>query len=125
MNLRTLTPRLALSSCLILFAGWTFGQNIKTATHVPIFVTVLRPHGFEPSSVTLDARHFLLTVYNRTGLSLAKLTLAPDKIQASALKHVDIVASTPQYTDLLDLTPGTYILTEADHPKWTCKIVVK
>jgi hypothetical protein len=126
MNILTATIRPAvLSSYLILCSGWCSGQNIKNAAHVPIFVTVMRPHGFEPSSVTLDARHFLLTVYNRTGLSLAKLTLAPDQVHAPAVKQVDIVPATPHYTDILDLSPGTYILTEADHPQWTCKILVK
>jgi hypothetical protein len=117
------TPLIILSFWLILGTAWSFGQNAKNATHVPVFVTVMRPHGFEPSSVTLDARHLFLTVYNRTGLT--KLTLALDRVQGNRVKQVDVVAATPHYTELFDLSPGTYTLSETSHSKWTCTIVVK
>jgi hypothetical protein len=89
----------------------------------PVFVT-LTPTGFEPAELTRSRGAFLLMVDNRSN--------NPD-----LLFHLDRENGNREHEQqtrkggrldwnkYLDLPPGRYLLTEATHPGWVCKITIE
>jgi hypothetical protein len=87
-------------------------------------VIVVRSWGFDPSSITRPKGKFILIVDNRSGF--VDLDLRVDKVAGS---HINGAHATDHrqhdWVDIFDLEPGNYQLTEANHPKWLCKITIK
>lgn len=80
------------------------------------------PTGFEPREITRPPGAFLLMVDNRSGLSALDLRLAREAGQS--LRQVRVPREQLDWSDVLDLAPGRYALTEAKHPDWVCHIIV-
>lgn len=123
------SPRVLLNAT-ILFCGslaigsLQLGAAKSDAVHVPNGVAVLRPQGFEPSQLNVAANQpFFLIVFNRSGIHNVSVTLDPQ--HGNRLQQTSVKNNSPHSEQLLTLQPGTYILGEASHPNWTCKVVVK
>ena len=83
---------------------------------------VIRPSGFEPSQVTRPAGRFILAVENRSGLDEVDLRL--DREAGNRLQQVRVPRSKLDWSGVVDPPPGTYVLTEASHPDWSCRITI-
>lgn len=81
----------------------------------------LRPSGFEPSEITRPAGRFLLGVNNRTGLTELSLTLVHESGRSAGSKRLSKVKT---WREVLDLQPGRYVLREATHRDWLCRITI-
>jgi hypothetical protein len=81
----------------------------------------LRRTGFEPREITRPAGEFLLMVENTTGQSINLRFLQET---GGHLHAVALSREQPDWNELEDLHPGRYLLTEADHPDWTCRVTV-
>ena len=88
----------------------------------PVFVT-LKPTGFEPAELTRSRGPFLLMVDNRSN--------NPDLLflldgESGKREHVQQTRTGGKldWNKVLDLPPGRYLLTEADHPNWVCQITI-
>ncbi len=82
----------------------------------------ITPHGFEPREITRLQGRFLLLVDNRSGLSATSLALTRE---AGARTHeMRVPREEPNWSDVVNLPPGRYVLTESDHPRWTCLITI-
>ena len=96
-------------------------QNEKAGMIVETELIALTPTGFEPAEVTRPAGEFILMVENRTrqpvSLSLARET-------GERLHEMKESREEPDWNELENLTPGRYLLTEADHPEWTCSVTI-
>jgi hypothetical protein len=88
---------------------------------VQVLVLTLRPTGFEPSEAALTKGKHLLVVQNRTGLE--SFTLRLDRENGGKLHEVRLSRKL-DWRQQFDLMPGSYVLTEAEHPDWTCRITV-
>ena len=89
----------------------------------PVFVT-LKPTGFEPAELTRPRGPFLLMVDNRSN-------------NPNLLFHLDGESGKREHEQqtrkggkldwnkVVDLPPGRYLLTEANHPNWICKITIE
>jgi hypothetical protein len=86
-----------------------------------VLVTIF-PGGFNTTQITSPAIPFFLLIENRSGLSEVSLRL--DRLAGSRLRQVSMGREQPDWSDLLDLTPGDYVLSEANHADWTCHITV-
>lgn len=84
-------------------------------------ITVL-PHGFEPAEITRPRGRFILMVDNRSGLEEVSLQL--DREAGARLLAAQVHRSRPDWDDVFDLPPGNYILTEANHSEWGCRITI-
>jgi hypothetical protein len=89
----------------------------------------LEPYGFTPAQLTLKKGHFLIYVENRSNTETITLHLArvnPVGQIIALLREVTVRlrAQNPDWTEELNLEPGEYVLSEAAHPKWLCKITV-
>jgi len=82
----------------------------------------LTPRGFEPSTLTRPKGKFYLTVDNRSGSTEMNLRL--DYVTGAQLREMRVSKELLDWSDLLELHPGEYLLTEADHPDWSCRITI-
>jgi hypothetical protein len=120
-------------ACAIIFASRSLSDNRQSATdgetkylatdqrHTLMeseVITVTR-RGFEPALITRPVGRFILMLDNRSGkdlnFRLARDTGQPLTEIASSRQELD-------WNDVLDVQPGTYVLTERNHPEWSCSI---
>jgi hypothetical protein len=82
----------------------------------------LRPAGFEPAELTHRAGLILLAVDNRSWQKEVLLRL--DREAGGRLHEEQLADGKLNLRMPLDLSPGRYVLTEANHPGWSCRIVI-
>jgi hypothetical protein len=82
----------------------------------------IRATGFEPGEISRPAGRFLLAVENRSGLKELVLRLSNES--GKLLREVRITGKQPDWNDIIDAPGGNYILTEANHPDWACRITI-
>ena len=91
--------------------------------HIPeAEVITLRPTGFEPSELTRPPGQFLLTINNRTGLEEINLSISTDlggMVRGFRLNEGRLRSGSFQA-----LPPGRYVITETEHPEWTCYLTI-
>ena len=84
-------------------------------------LVTLRPTGFEPAEITRPAGEFILMVENTTG---QPVNLRFSRGTGERLHDVRATREQPDWNELEDLQPGRYLLTEAGHPQWVCRVTV-
>ena len=80
----------------------------------------LRPFGFLPAETEVSAGKYMLLLENRSGAKDLNFTLEREnqgRVARSSEHHRD-------WNEKVHLTPGTYILSEVDHPEWKAVIRV-
>ena len=80
------------------------------------------PRGFDLQEITVPAAPFFLLVENRSGLSEMSLSLQSDA--GSLIKAARVQREELDWAELLDLSPGKYVLVEASHPEQVCRLTV-
>jgi hypothetical protein len=91
-------------------------------THVESELITIRPSGFEPTQITRPKGNFFLFVENRSGLN--SVTLRLDRVAGNRLIDVPVPRERLDWAELLNLTPGDYTVTEANHPNWVCHVTI-
>jgi hypothetical protein len=86
-----------------------------------VLVTIT-PRGFDNTQITTVAHPFYLMVDNRSGLN--EVDLRVDRVGGDRLRSVNVPQEQLDWSDLLDFAPGEYVLTEANHPAWSCHITL-
>jgi hypothetical protein len=85
-------------------------------------MTTLSPEGFTPGQVSHAAGRFNLRVRNRSGQP--EVTLRLSKAGGEKVTEVKLTDKVREWTGSFELAAGTYTLSEAGHPDWTCRIEV-
>ena len=85
-------------------------------------IVTIRPTGFEPSAITRPSGQFLLVINNRSGLEEVKWRL--DRDTGVNVREVRIHDGKMRSGNFEDLPPGRYVLNEANHPDWICRITI-
>jgi len=82
----------------------------------------IRPGGFDPVEIVRPKGNFLLAIDNRSGLTEVDLRLDSefDNRLSKRVSREELDSRT-----IVDLNPGTYLLTEAGHPGWVCRFRIK
>ena len=96
--------------------------NNKAKERVEGEIIAISPHGFEPAEITRVHKHFVLVIDNRSGL--AEVNLRLDRDRGNRLREVRVPREKRHWSDDLDLAPGRYLLSEANHPNWSCHITI-
>jgi hypothetical protein len=86
-----------------------------------VLITIT-PGGFNTTEITSPPIPFFLLIENRSGLS--ELSLRLDRLAGNRLRQASVGREQPDWSDLLDLTPGSYVLSEANHSDWNCRITI-
>jgi hypothetical protein len=82
----------------------------------------LRRHGFEPARITRPKGPFVLALDNLSELEQVEIRLLREA--GNHLKTFPVSKNRVRWREAVDLNPGTYVLTEVDHPEWACRIVI-
>lgn len=85
-------------------------------------VLTIRPTGFEPAAITRPPGEFLLVINNRSGLEEVNWSL--DRETGGKVRELKISGGKLRSGNFQDLPPGRYVLTEANHPEWICRITI-
>lgn len=80
-----------------------------------------KPLGFVPKEVTRPAGDYFFSVGNFSGVR--ELSLRLERENGAKLREVTAKRERP-WKGIVHLTPGTYLLTEANHPEWVCRITI-
>ena len=97
-------------------------QGTPANDRLTVELITLRPFGFEPAEISRPQGRFLLAINNRTGLQEIDLQLNHET--GNRLRQMRKPKGRHDWRELLDLPPGRYILTEANHKNWVCKITI-
>ncbi|MFN8007376.1 MAG: hypothetical protein U0V70_10200 [Terriglobia bacterium] len=89
-------------------------------------VIALWPSGFEPGTLQRPVGKFLLAVDNRSGIEEIDLELNAlvHGAKADRLAQRRSEKGTPDWSPLIDLPAGDYVLSEATHPDWVLYISI-
>lgn len=74
--------------------------------------------GFDPPEVIRPAGRFMLSVDNRSGAD--ELTLILKRGNGNKVLEVKVSGQKGDWSEVIDLQPGRYTLSEAGHPDWKC-----
>jgi hypothetical protein len=94
----------------------------SAGTSLPSHLLTLQPTGFEPAEVRWPKERFFLIVDNRSGVD--DITLRVDRAVGGRLKEVRLRMRKQRSAGVFDPPPGKYLLTEANHPGWVCRITI-
>ena len=90
----------------------------------PVEVSVtLKSTGFHPSEVLIPAERFQLSLDNRTGIQ--ELVLRMATADGTQLREMQLGGAGGDWSEMFELQAGNYILSEASHKDWVCRLKVK
>ena len=78
--------------------------------------------GFDPAEVTRPAGRFILAVDNRSGLEEVTIVLRDEG--GHELLRERVPRETLDWSSTVDLASGSYLLSEADHQTWGCRLTL-
>jgi hypothetical protein len=82
----------------------------------------ITPHGFEPQEITRPQGRVLLMVDNQTDLAVSSLRFTREA--GPRINEMQVSREQPNWSEAVDLPPGRYVLTEAEHREWQCRITI-
>jgi hypothetical protein len=85
-------------------------------------IITITPRGFEPAEITRPAGRFILMLDNHA--ELAEVTFRLDQEGGARLYEVPMPQERAEWSEVLDLQPGAYLLTEAAHADWLARITI-
>lgn len=95
---------------------------VPKPTPLQVELVTITPRGFEPAAISRSGGRFLLSVDNRSGLD--EVTLRIDRVAGDRLREARVPRKELDWSEVADLTPGQYVLTEASHPQWVCRFTI-
>lgn len=130
--------KLAVTSALLVVASihtgsWALSKHeenhssssapVQTDRPREVEVVTITPDGFEPQEIVRPAGPFLLSVSNRSGIDSLDLHLETE--QRGKLREKSLPRETPHWREVINLQPGRYVVTEANHPEWTFSLIIQ
>jgi len=106
----------------------TQDQRPPNGIHLPkqkvddLIVLELSRFGFMPAEITRRKGHLIISVTNRTGIG--ELALQLQRADGERLREFHLTTERPRLREEIDLPAGEYVLTEANHPEWVCRITI-
>ena len=102
-------------------------QGHAPEVRIEVVRITVRSTGFEPTEIKYPSKPFLLAVDNQSGLDNLTLTLyradTEDKARAK-IHDLAVSLKSLRKQEITELGPGRYVLKEAKHPNWTCRITI-
>ena len=90
--------------------------------HIETEVVTIRRTGFEPAEIKRRDGHFLLAVYNRSGIGT--MSLQVDRDTGGRLHSANVTKEKLDWKRELNLEPGHYLLTMVERPGWSCQFTI-
>jgi hypothetical protein len=113
-------------AALLLMAGQPRGGRAKLTTPAPDgpLVVAITDAGVTPAQATAPAGLVHLLVENRRE-SREALTLRVAREGGALVREIRLAEGQREAATELDLAAGTYTLSEAAHPSWSCRLTVQ
>lgn len=86
-------------------------------------VVTLTTDGFEPHEIIRPPGRFLLSITNRSELDSLNLRIETE--QRGKIREKALTPDARSWREVLNLPPGSYIITEADHPEWKLSLIIQ
>jgi hypothetical protein len=96
--------------------------NQEQPTRMEAELLVLRAEGFHPKEITRPAGRFLLVIQNHSTAEEISLVLKQER--GAAMREVRTTRRQSKLNEFVDLPPGRYVLSEVNHPDWSCTIII-
>jgi hypothetical protein len=112
----------AVVGAIILFKTRRTSETAPGTKRLEAELVTVREFGFEPKQIRRPAGPFILRVENRSGRPRIKLSLT--NASNVVLREIPISTTSLNWTERMDLPPGTYLLREANEPEWKCNIEI-
>ena len=109
------------------FAGSAYmkrdvSQQRERQVRVETELITLQPTGFEPNEIRRPQGAFILGVDNRAGVQAIELQFM--RVDGQRLNALQTRKRKVSWREVVDLPPGQYLLSVADHPEWTCNVTI-
>lgn len=85
-------------------------------------LVTVTPTGFDPAELTRPAGRFILAVENRSGLQ--EITLVLRDAGGREVLRERVEREQLDWSGTLELTAGTYLLSEEGHPGWAGRLIL-
>ena len=112
---------LAVGALVVTFATFQRSSN-SNSEPTEIELITLRPAGFEPAEITRPKGPFVLFIDDRSGRDTSSLLL--QRNNGGQLRAIGLERRKSEWNDVVDLTPGTYILQDANNSELRCQITI-
>ena len=100
----------------------TLSQQREKQARLETELITLHPSGFEPNEIRRPQGAFILGVDNRSEVETIELQfMRADGHRLNVLQNRKRKVS---WREVVDLAPGQYLLSVANHPDWTCNITI-
>ncbi len=83
----------------------------------------IRRYGFEPREISRSTGRFILVIANPGGRQ--DLDFSIHREAGEKLQSMQLPRNQRDWNDSLVLAPGRYVLSEASHPNWLCRINIR
>lgn len=97
-------------------------EQVDDADEKGIWV-LIRPEGFAVQEWNLAAGDYFVVVQNASGLKELSITI--ERLDGTRVQDVQFDATKKLWKQNLQLTTGTYVVRENNHPEWTARITVE
>jgi hypothetical protein len=100
------------------------GPSGQSNEKVEVELVTLKRWGFEPKEITRPKGKFFLVIENRSEL-IQDLTFSLIEERGAKLKEMKLgVNRRKSWNDLVELNPGSYLLTVFERPELRCKFTI-
>lgn len=98
-------------------------QPLSVSNHqLQVERVTITPTGFDPEEISRPRGQVMWAIDNRSGLEEIRLRL--DREGGQRLVDVSVNRKKLDWRKKIDLPPGRYRLSEANHPDWLCQITI-
>ena len=98
---------------------------IKPATtqhQIEVERVTLQEWGIEPKEINREVGPFVLVVENHSGLNEVEVSLTDES--GNGRRRIPVTKNALTSKQRLELPPGTYLIKEAGHSDWECKLTI-
>ena len=85
-------------------------------------LVTVTPTGFEPGEITRPRGRFILAIDNRSGLDEVQMYL--ERETGALVNSGPTRKGKLAWRDVIDLSPGVYVLRAANDESWRCRITI-
>ena len=96
-------------------------STVDPSPGLEVELTTLRPAGFEPLEITRPKDPFVLFIDDRSG---KETSLVLQRVKGERLRTINLNRKKSEWQDVLDLSPGTYVLQDPSNPESRCQITI-
>jgi hypothetical protein len=97
-------------------------QQPTDNAQLEVELVTLLPARFEPAEIVRPKGSFVLFVDDRSGRESSSLVL--QRSTSERLRAITIQRKKSEWNEVLDLSPGNYVLQDASNPEWRCQVTI-